>query len=57
MQQKTDPLVAAGAADRALVRNLKPWPAIICPVCAGPTMVIIATMLARPQVIAATLRQ
>jgi len=41
---------------RGLVRKLKQRPAIICPAC-GAAMVIIATMLARPQVFPAILYQ
>lgn len=41
---------------RALVRNLKQRPAIICPAC-GAAMVIAATMIARPPAMAVSLRQ
>jgi len=49
-------LVLRVAPWRALVRNLKQRPAIICPAC-GAAMVIAATMIARPPAMAAPLQQ
>ncbi|MDZ7642179.1 MAG: hypothetical protein U5J62_09175 [Desulfurivibrio sp.] len=49
-------LVLRVAPWRALVRNLKPRPAIICPAC-GAAMVVTATRIARPRLLPAILEQ